>query len=113
MAGIPNFDRAGIDPSKLLDYLLNPTHKVGAAKLRFLENFGFSRNRPEEVAASLLDHGGANSATVKLTPFGLRYEVDGPLQTPSGVSPIVRTVWQEHTEGALLRFVTMVPRVSR
>ncbi len=113
MAIIPNFDRAVIDRQKLSGYLLNAAHRVGAPKLRFLESFGFSRDRPDEVLAALLAHGGANPATVKSTPFGLRYEVDGPLQTPSGLAPAVRTVWQEHDDGARLRFVTMVPRVSR
>jgi hypothetical protein len=113
MVIIPNFDRAVIARQKLSDYLLNPAHKVGAPKLRFLESFGFSRDGPDEVSAALLAHGGANPATVKTTPFGLRYEVDGPLQTPSSAAPLVRTVWQEHEGGASLRFVTMVPRVSR
>ena len=69
MAVIPNFDRAVIDAPKLAGYLLNPAHRVGAPKLRFLESFGFSRDRPEEVAAALRAHSAANPAAVKPTPF--------------------------------------------
>jgi hypothetical protein len=42
---IPDFHLSDIAEQKLTGYLLDPSHKVGAAKLRFLESFGFSRDR--------------------------------------------------------------------
>jgi hypothetical protein len=108
VAGIPDFGRARIGPAKLDAYLLSATHKVGAPKFGFLHGFGFTAFKPEELEAALLAHGASNRATTAKTEFGIRYEVDGPLQTPSGRTPLVRTVWQEHLDAPHLRFVTLV-----
>lgn len=110
MATIPNFERAVIAAAKLGGYLLSDIHKVGAPKYTFLRSFGFAASRPEELEAALLAHGATNPASTSATEFGLRYEVDGPLSTPLGLTPQVRTVWQEHKEGPNLRFVTLVPK---
>jgi hypothetical protein len=112
---IPGFERAMISPAKLSEYLLDAAHKVGAPKFKFLRSFGFSVERPEELEAALLEHGlsGGGAVTTKVTRFGLRYEVDGRLRTPSGRTPLVRTVWQEHADAPHLRFVTLVPNRSK
>lgn len=110
MLKIPNFEHANINRRKLADYLLSDTHKVGAPKYKFLRSFGFAASRPEELEAALLAHGATNAASISTTEFGVRYEVDGPLLTPSGSMPMVRTVWQEHEGEPTLRFVTLVPK---
>ncbi|MGD9816847.1 MAG: DUF6883 domain-containing protein [Hyphomonadaceae bacterium] len=108
MAKLPNAHLAFVADEKLGGYLLNPTHKVGGPKLRFLEAFGFARSRPEEVRASLLDHARTSEGAVASTPYGLKYELDGDLRTPSGRTPRVRTVWLVEPD-APPRFVSLKP----
>lgn len=110
MPSIPRFERATVSASKLGGYLLSDVHRIGAPKYRFLKSFGFSALRPDELEAALLAHGASNAAGIIKSEFGVRYEVDGPLQTPSGVMLFVRTVWQEHAIADALRFVTLVPK---
>jgi len=40
---LPNADHAVIVPEKIRDYLLNPTHRRGAAKARLLLGMGYRR----------------------------------------------------------------------
>ena len=108
MAALPSSDQAFV-PDDKFDLYLVPSHKVGGPKLRFLESFGFDRADREPIRAALLAHGRAGEATVISTAFGVKYEVDGPLTTPSGVEPWVRTVWQIDDGETHPRFVTLKP----
>lgn len=108
MAKLPNAHLAVVPDEKLGDYLLDPSHKVGGPKLRFLESFGFDRTRPEEVRKALLEHALQYEGAVTATPFGLKYELDGALATPSGRQPRVRTVWIVEP-GIAPRFVSLKP----
>jgi hypothetical protein len=101
--------KAIVAAEKLTHYLLNPDHKVGAPKLRFLECFGFSRSDPETVRKALIAHGSVNPASVVETEYGVKYEVDGPLLAPTGEAPFVRTVWQIDLGETDPKFVTMRP----
>lgn len=108
MAKLPHADRAFVPDEKFELYLV-PTHKVGGPKLKFLESFGFDGLDREPIRAALIAHGGAWEAAVIPTPFGVKYEVDGPLRTPSGVEPWVRTVWHIDGGATAPRFVTLKP----
>jgi len=52
----------------------------------------------EGLQAALLRH--AREREVEETLFGTQYVVEGPIRTPDGRSPQVRTVRLERTEGA-------------
>ena len=108
MAGLPHAAKAFVPDEKFALYLV-PTHKVGGPKLKFLESFGFDRADREAMRTALIAHAGAWEAAVIPTPFGVKYEVDGPLTTPSGVEPWVRTVWHIDDGAADPRFVTLKP----
>jgi hypothetical protein len=43
------------------------------------------------------------------TDYGMRYSVDGTIETPDGRSPGVRTVWQVDTGDGRPRLVTAYP----
>lgn len=101
-------DTAVVPDEKLGGYRLDPHHKIGSAKLRFFESFGFDRNDPNRVRRALLAHAKAHSATVTAVVHGLKYEIDGPLETPSGHAPNVRTIWLVEP-GKAPRFVSMKP----
>jgi hypothetical protein len=97
-SGLPFADRARIDESKVVDYLLNPAKSRGKAD--FFLHFGFSPDNWQAMARALAGHGckGAVSAIVE-SAHGSRYSVDGPLDTPLGRKPTIRTVWVvEHGE---------------
>ena len=113
MPKLPNADVAFIDPAKFADYLLNPAHRVGTPKLRFLEQFGFSRTDPDAIAAALMEHARTHEASVISTRFGVKYQVDGPLVTPTGEGPWIRTVWQIDDGAAIPRFITLKPLRKR
>jgi hypothetical protein len=108
LAKLPDAMLAVVPEDKLGGYLLDPGHKVGAPKLRFLESFGFDRARPDEVRRALLQHALEHEGAVTTTRFGLKYELDGALATPSGQQPMVRTVWMIEP-GIAPRFVSMKP----
>jgi hypothetical protein len=42
--------------------------------------------------------------------YGVVYEIDGPISTPSGQSMRFRSIWQVDTGTDLPRFITMYPR---
>ncbi|MFN8625546.1 MAG: hypothetical protein U0587_06125 [Candidatus Binatia bacterium] len=107
---LPNAQFAVVDHAKIRDYLLSTTHRYGASKARFFGAFGFRRGAVEVFATALREHGQRHEVSrMTETGFGPRYEVDGPLNTPSGRTPLIRTVWQlDHGEIAP-RLITAYP----
>jgi hypothetical protein len=92
---LPNARLAIVEDDKVVSYLLNPAHRFGGSKARFFADFGFRLDDWEALARALREHGRRNEAAAEReTGFGPRYEVDGPLNTPDGRRPRVRTVWQ-------------------
>ena len=101
---------AVVDGAKLTGYLLDPTHKVGWHKGRFLAANGFDTADIDGVRAALLAHCQKNDvAESETTPYGTKYRIDGPLEGGLGLNPLVRTVWQIDAGQAAPRFVTMRP----
>ena len=108
MAKLPRAGKAFV-PDDKFDLYLVPGHKVGGPKLKFLESFGFDRTNREAIRVALIVHASAGEAAVIPTAFGVKYEVDDPLTTPSGVEPWTRTVWQIDDGATDPRFVTLKP----
>jgi len=107
---LPNAGRAHVDRAKVTDYLLSATHPIGAAKARFFVSFGFSSDDWGTLADALRSHARQGDATsVRESPYGTRYDVDGPLDTPSRRSPRIRTVWQIDTGSMAPRLLTAYP----
>lgn len=95
---------------KIVEYLLNDAHPIGGPKARFLTSFGFSRDRPRELADALVTHPSApqHSALDESTGGRLKLIYEGPIPSPDGRSPNVRAVWMLEGDGTA-RFVTCVP----
>jgi hypothetical protein len=107
---LPNAGSVRIDKEKIVEYLLSPTHRYGASKARFFMQFGFERGDWQALAAAIREHARTNcEVTRKETPFGPRFEVDGVLETPSGQSPRLRTVWQMDEGESSARLITAYP----
>ena len=111
---LPNIDQAVVEDSKLAGYLLSSAHPQGGAKARFLIGFGFSDTRLNEAREAFLEHAHRNEISgLQQTSFGTLYEIDGPLPSPDGRNPVVRTVWMQDIGAAAPRLVTMRPRRGR
>ena len=107
---LPNPDKLVVEREKIVDYLLNSTHRYGESKARFFSRFGFRIEAWEVLAEALREHGRTHDlALVRETGFGPRYVVEGELNTPSGRRPLVRTVWQMDQDSVAPRLISAYP----
>jgi len=107
---LPNAQLAVVEQEKVVGYLLNPAHRYGASKARFFVEFGFRLDDWETLSRALREHGQQLEVSMEReTGFGPRYEVDGPLNTPGGRTPLVRTVWQLDDGQVAPRLITAYP----
>jgi hypothetical protein len=107
---LPNSANAIVERNKLLDYLLNPEHRIGASKERFFTSFGFTAENWEQFAKALFIHGQTHEVKrVRETGFGPRYEIEGALKAPDGREPFIRSVWQMDKGAVAPRLITAYP----
>jgi hypothetical protein len=107
---LPNADRARVDRSKITDYLLSVSHPDGRSKAEFFLKLGFNAEQWNVLADALRAVGAANPITATVqSRYGVRYTVDGPLRTPVGREPKVRTVWIATRDDEAPRLVTAYP----
>jgi len=107
---VPNAERAFIDVSKLRDYALNPTHRVGGHKARlFAMLLGMNINDVEALRQILLSVIRAEEATLgELDEYGQRYVIDF-LLTWQSRQAIVRSAWIIRPDEDFPRLVTCYP----
>ncbi|MBZ0305136.1 MAG: hypothetical protein K8I82_03620, partial [Anaerolineae bacterium] len=91
---LPNAIKAVVPESKIKNYLLSETHDKGKDKAVFFTSFGFVLEGWEVLAQALLQHA-ANYEVTKMveSEYGMRYVIEGRLQTPDGRNPDIRSVW--------------------
>lgn len=96
MSGSPLPENLVIPGDKIARYLLNPDHPQGGSKARFFLGFGFSVERTTEFADALFFQGMAASVWTVIPGVAGRRVIAciGPIWTPSGRNPCIRTVWQ-------------------
>jgi hypothetical protein len=108
---VPNADRAIIAADKLTGYLLNVLHKRGGPKARLLLSVGYRAGYPQLLASDLrAQHLSLEVARSHENAYGVVYEVEGPIKTPSGRTVRFCSVWQVDTGTDAPRFITMYPR---
>lgn len=99
---------AYVDPRKITDYLLRRLED--SDKSAFLARAGYTEENPEvlmsDIRTQLLP-----LEAVDLGPFafGRKYEIDGELTGPSGVTLQVKTIWAIVSATGQTRFVTLIP----
>src|SRR5947209_347817 len=114
MAGVPNADQATVENRKITDYLLSGDHPAGRAKATFFTTVGFDRSKWRRLRSALLRHAQSGTVTsVNETRFGNKYTVEGPLRTPSGRAPLVRSIWFVRNGETAARLVSAYPIPER
>ena len=98
---LPKFEQRYIAAEKITAYLLNVDHPEGGTKARFFIRVGFSPSSPETLRLALLEHPAHFEVSeAKSMTIGMKYAIDGPLSSPDGRDPWVRTVWRIPTDSA-------------
>ena len=107
---LPNLEMATVSRTKLIAYLLSPSHLHGRQKAAFFNSFGFSSNAWQVLALALLKQADDHEVTtVEQTPFGMRYSIEGSIAAPDGRTPQVRVVWFVDNGEDAPRLVTAYP----
>lgn len=104
---LPNRERAYVPPRKLTDYLLSLTHPVGRYKARYFAGLGFTITESEVLERELLQV--ADQGIVLETipgEFGIKYIVEGEVQTPRGDVVVLATVWLAENSESPPRLIT-------
>ena len=111
---LPSGDRATIDPAKLRDYLLSPTHPIGRFKARFFTALGFAQERWWELEEAFrIQHLTQDAEPAGIVATGQKYMIRAILNGPSGQSGVVVSVWFIPAPGMAPRFVTAYPGESQ
>ena len=107
---LPNSEQAVISSKKIVEYLLNTKHIRGSTKARLLVKFGYRADNWQQLESDIRHyHVNADVEIVKRGIYGVRYEIRGPLQTPSGRPLTVRTIWQIDHGTDYPRLITLFP----
>lgn len=107
---LPNSNKAIIPKEKLTDYVLSETHSTGKFKARFFRNLGFDETNIQILEGFLRKI--AISGNVKdeiISPYGIKYVLDGKIEAPAGKSVKIRTIWIIEKGQNRPRFVTVYP----
>jgi len=107
---LPNSESIVVNIEKVENYLLNTSHPDGLHKARFFMSFGFSQTSPREMAEALIKHSQENEVVETVnTDFGVKFVVEGKLQTPDKRNPLIRTIWFIAFNEKILKLVTAYP----
>lgn len=111
---LPNANLALVERQKIVEYLLNREHPDNGGKADFFIALGFGTNDWETMAAAVRVLAMHSSVSLSMeSEHGKKYIVDGAIATPSGKTPMVRTVWIVDTGETIPRLVTAYPYGER
>jgi hypothetical protein len=107
LAILPNAERAITKSEKLQNYILSSEHSIGRSKATFFRKIGYLPSNWEafkkDLKKLIQSQDAVESETFK---FGIKYTVKGPLNSPSGETIQVLTVWVILKGEEFPRFVT-------
>jgi hypothetical protein len=76
-----------------------------------LLSVGYRSDNPQSLELDLrVQHLSLDVTRTHKNAYGVVYEIEGPINTPSGRSVRFRSVWQVDTGTDVPRFITMYPR---
>jgi hypothetical protein len=103
------FSDVVVDLAKLTDYVLSDSHPRGRHKARvFRARLGLGRGDADQLRSALLRAAGSDNAQLRPTgadAYGMRYALDFPLATVSGLA-LVRSAWIVRDGERVLRFLS-------
>jgi Domain of unknown function (DUF4926) len=95
---IPNADRAIFAPEKITGYLLNVSPKRGGPKARLLLSVGYRVDDPQRLELDLrTQHLSLDVTRTVENAYGVVYEIEGPIKTPSARLLRFCSIWQLDT----------------
>ena len=105
-----NCEKAYIPREKIELYLLSQTHAIGKSKAKFFRAMGYNEANADLLEQGLLTIGRTQEVVDMVSStHGVKYVIDGFLQTPNGKFVTVRTIWIIEAGNASPRFVTAYP----
>ncbi len=105
---LPHLENALVEEAKITAYLLSEENSGG--KAAFFMAFGFTIDDWQRLRAALTQHAATHEIQrSSATRHGVKYIIEGDLQTPDGRSPQVRSVWIVDTGKDIPRLVTAYP----
>ena len=92
--GLPNAEHADVDPRKLTEYCLSPTHPVGKHKAAvFKAALGITADNTDQLREWLLRAANEGTAEAeRVDEFGARFRIDFEATTATG-SATIRSAW--------------------
>lgn len=107
---LPNGQNAIIDESKISNYLLNESHKVGWSKAKYLRKAGFNESNIDLLKNNLL-HLACYGEIVeqKKSVHGEKFVVLGSFTSPIQKEVTLNTVWCIDKGKTNPRFITAYP----
>lgn len=107
---LPNADKAVVELSKLIDYLLSLDHPDGKSKAKFFMQFGFESPQPKVMESAMLSHAITQPVVeIVQSEHGVKYVLECSIQTPDKRNPCIRSVWIVDAGQTLPRLVTSYP----
>ena len=107
---LPHADKAVVAKSKIVDYLLSLSHPYGRTKAGFFIRHGFSASDWKQLESALKYHAIEHEVAEPIqTTFGIKYIVEGSLNTPGGAHPTIRSIWFVETGEETPQLVTAYP----
>jgi hypothetical protein len=105
---LPNLDNLRVEKAKIAGYLL--CEEKSGGKSAFCLAFGYTLTNWEILKAALIQHATTHEVVRSSeTSHGIKYIIEGELQTPNGRLPQVRSVWIVDTDKDAPRLVTAYP----
>lgn len=111
---LPNSEDAYVAREKITRYLLNRDNPDGESKAKFFSRFGFDKKHWNTLAEAFRLHALRHPVvSIIENDRGVRYALDGELETPDGRNPYVRVVWMVDKGNNIPRLITVYPQRRR
>ena len=105
-----NVRKAVVEPSKVRDYLLSPSHPVGRFKAVVFLALGYTQDNWGKLKDDLLAIAQTGDAVpAEPSTYGQKYEVSGKLTGPNGQVRYFKTLWLVESGKSVPRFLTAYP----
>jgi hypothetical protein len=106
---MPFSEAAYVPILKVTDYLLSETHPRGSIKAAWFRTYGFSSQKPEQLAQALTAHANHDVWATEETPYGVKYSIKGTMACPNDQQANLLSLWIILKDTKIPTFVTGYP----